>query len=128
MDADDSGTSKESRRRGDKESKETEVVDVTCSRLPLSPSPRSRCLLYPQPQAMEVVCVAPDGPPQFVWLENRRERIVALRGTGADRNVVVARAHRCGAIIIASPPNRAATCGSSAGSRTGAGSCMAIFA
>ena len=40
----------------------------------------SRCLLYPAPQALEVVCVAPDGPPQFVWLENRRERIVHFAG------------------------------------------------
>jgi protein ImuB len=32
-------------------------------------------LLHPQPQPLEVVCVAPDGPPRFVWLENRRERI-----------------------------------------------------
>jgi protein ImuB len=32
-------------------------------------------LLYPDPQPIEVICVAPDGPPQFVWLEARRERI-----------------------------------------------------
>jgi protein ImuB len=32
--------------------------------------------LHPQLQPLEVVCVALDGPPQFVWLERRRERIV----------------------------------------------------
>jgi hypothetical protein len=37
-------------------------------------------LLHPAPQALEVVCVAPDGPPQFVWLENRRQRIVHHAG------------------------------------------------
>jgi protein ImuB len=33
-------------------------------------------LLYPEPRLVEVICVAPDGPPQFIWLSNRRERIV----------------------------------------------------
>jgi protein ImuB len=37
-------------------------------------------LLYPAPQTLEVVCVAPDGPPQFVWVGNRRERIVHFSG------------------------------------------------
>jgi protein ImuB len=37
-------------------------------------------LLYSAPQALEVVCVAPDGPPQFVWFENRRERILHFAG------------------------------------------------
>ena len=37
-------------------------------------------LLHPAPQPLEVVCIAPDGPPQFVWLENRRERIVHCAG------------------------------------------------
>jgi protein ImuB len=37
-------------------------------------------LLYPEPEALEVVCVAPDGPPQFVWLASRRERIVHCAG------------------------------------------------
>jgi protein ImuB len=41
----------------------------------LPPSVRP-LLLHPRPQAIEVVSVAPDGPPQFVWLENRREQIV----------------------------------------------------
>jgi len=36
--------------------------------------------LYPVPQPVEVVCIAPDGPPQFVWLEQRREPIVACAG------------------------------------------------
>ena len=37
-------------------------------------------LLYPQPRPIEVVCVAPDGPPQLVWLDRRRERIVHHAG------------------------------------------------
>jgi hypothetical protein len=37
-------------------------------------------LLHPTPQALEVVCVAPDGPPQFVWLGARRQRIVHHAG------------------------------------------------
>ncbi len=49
-------------------------------RLPPSTLP---LLLHPRPQPLEVVCIAPDGPPQFVWLENRRERIV--RCTGPER-------------------------------------------
>jgi protein ImuB len=32
-------------------------------------------LFYPDPQPIEVLSVAPDGPPQFVWLDARRERI-----------------------------------------------------
>ncbi|HEY3394954.1 MAG TPA: DNA polymerase Y family protein [Lacipirellulaceae bacterium] len=48
--------------------------------LPLSPSPPLPILLHSAPQALEVVCVAPDGPPQFVWLENRRQRIVHHAG------------------------------------------------
>jgi protein ImuB len=40
-------------------------------------------LLHAQPQPIEVVCVAPNGPPQFVWLDGRRERIVAC--VGAER-------------------------------------------
>jgi protein ImuB len=32
-------------------------------------------LFYPEPRLVEVICVAPDGPPQFVWLDDRRERI-----------------------------------------------------
>jgi len=37
-------------------------------------------LLYPEPVPIEVICVAPDGPPRLVWLEGRRERIVAHWG------------------------------------------------
>jgi protein ImuB len=37
-------------------------------------------LLYPDPQPIEVLSVAPDGPPQFVWLDARRERITAHWG------------------------------------------------
>ena len=59
-------------------------------------------LLYPAPQALEVVCVAPDGPPQFVWLENRRERIVHLRGRSGSKRCGGA-GLRCGAITTASP-------------------------
>jgi protein ImuB len=44
--------------------------------LPLSPSPCFPLLLHDRPHNIEVVSVAPDGPPQFVWLERRRERIV----------------------------------------------------
>ncbi len=43
------------------------------------PSPRP-LTLYPEPQAMEVVCVVPDGPPQFVWVGKHRERIVNCVG------------------------------------------------
>jgi protein ImuB len=37
-------------------------------------------LLYPDPQLIEVTAVAPDGPPQFVWVAGRRERIAAHWG------------------------------------------------
>jgi len=37
-------------------------------------------LLYPDPQPIEVLSVAPAGPPQFVWLAGRRERITAHWG------------------------------------------------
>ena len=37
-------------------------------------------LLQCEPQPLEVVCVAPDGPPQFVWLEGRRQRITHCAG------------------------------------------------
>jgi protein ImuB len=48
--------------------------------LPLSLSPCLPLLLHSEPQALEVVCVAPDGPPQFVWLDARRQRIVHHAG------------------------------------------------
>jgi protein ImuB len=50
------------------------------SPLPISPSSTLPLLLHPTPQALEVVCVAPDGPPQFVWLDARRQRIVHHAG------------------------------------------------
>ncbi|MGD9634306.1 MAG: DNA polymerase Y family protein [Pirellulales bacterium] len=34
-------------------------------------------LLYPEPQGVEVTALVPDGPPQFVWVGGRRERITA---------------------------------------------------
>ncbi len=37
-------------------------------------------VLYPTPRAMEVVCVSPDGTPQFVWEGNHREQIVSCVG------------------------------------------------
>jgi protein ImuB len=49
------------------------------SRLSTLDSPRP-LLLYPQPRPIEVVCVAPDGPPQLVWLDRRREGIVYHAG------------------------------------------------
>jgi protein ImuB len=42
-------------------------------RLPPSIRP---LVLHPRPAAIEVTCVTPDGPPQFVWLGHRRERVV----------------------------------------------------
>jgi protein ImuB len=51
--------------------------------LPVSPSPcfpTRPLLLYPAPQPLDVVYVAPDGPPQFVWFEKRREAIVGCVG------------------------------------------------
>lgn len=45
----------------------------------LPPPPRP-VLLYPTPQAMKVVCIAPDGPPQAVWLGKRRDSIVSCVG------------------------------------------------
>jgi len=33
-------------------------------------------LLYPEPRSIEVTCVVPNGPPQLVWFEKQRERIV----------------------------------------------------
>jgi protein ImuB len=48
--------------------------------LPLSPSPCLPLLLHERPHGIEVVSIAPDGPPQFVWREGRRERIVHHAG------------------------------------------------
>jgi protein ImuB len=72
----------ETRRQRDKEAqrahanKESPCLPVSLS-LCLSPRP---LLLYPAPQVVEVMCVAPDGPPQFVWLEGRREAIAVCMG------------------------------------------------
>jgi protein ImuB len=43
-------------------------------------SPARPLLLYPEPQAIEVTSVAPEGPPQFVWTAGQRERIAAHWG------------------------------------------------
>jgi protein ImuB len=40
-------------------------------------------LLYPEPRPLDVICVSPDGPPQGVWLDGRRERIA--RHAGPER-------------------------------------------
>lgn len=37
-------------------------------------------MLYPEPQPLDVVCVAPDGPPQFVWRQAWRERVAEQWG------------------------------------------------
>ncbi len=73
------GLDKETRRRGGKEKKRK--VKSPCFPVSLSPCLPSRpLLLHPVPQALEVGCIAPNGPPQFVWLENRRQRIVHHAG------------------------------------------------
>jgi protein ImuB len=53
-----------------------------CLPVSLSPglAPARPLLLYPDLQLIEVTAIAPDGPPQFVWIEGRRERIVEHRG------------------------------------------------
>jgi protein ImuB len=70
---------KETRRGGDKERKRRSRSPC----LPLSPSPcplPRPLLLHRKPQVLEVVCIAPDGPPQFVWLRNRRQQITHFTG------------------------------------------------
>jgi protein ImuB len=47
---------------------------------PWVPQPTIPLTLYPQPEPAKVVCVAPDGPPQFVWMNHRREPIVDCVG------------------------------------------------
>jgi len=66
---------RESRAR--KSSARTPALDSRLSTLDSAPRP---LLLYPEPRAIDVVCVAPDGPPQLVWLEGRRERIAGHAG------------------------------------------------
>jgi protein ImuB len=51
--------------------------DQSPSRNPQSAIP---LMLHPNPEATEVVSVAPDGPPQFVWMGGHRERIVGCVG------------------------------------------------
>jgi protein ImuB len=50
------------------------------ARLSFSPAPSLPLWLYPQPRPIEVVCIAPDGPPQFVWFNHCRERIIHHAG------------------------------------------------
>jgi protein ImuB len=70
---------KETRRQGDK-GKQWKS-NSPCPPLSLSPCLPPRPLtLHPNPEAMEVVSVAPDGPPQFVWMGRHRERIVGCVG------------------------------------------------
>jgi protein ImuB len=59
-------------RRGKAEGGRGKLTSHSTFRLPpfsrsslLAPRP---LLLYPEPQPLEVMCVAPDGPPQCVWL------------------------------------------------------------
>lgn len=37
-------------------------------------------MLYPAPEVTEVVCVSPDGPPEFVWVGRHRERVAGCVG------------------------------------------------
>jgi protein ImuB len=46
---------------------------------PVCPGARP-LVLCSKPQTIDVGCVAPNGPPQFVWLEKRRERIIQSVG------------------------------------------------
>jgi len=44
---------------------------------PFRPPPSARpLLLHPQPHPIKVLSVVPDGPPQCIWLNNRREQII----------------------------------------------------
>src|SRR4051812_10731785 len=51
--------------------------DESATRNPQSAIPLA---LYPNPQRAEVMCVSPDGPPQFIWMKKHRERIVSCVG------------------------------------------------
>jgi protein ImuB len=73
---------RETRRQGDKEARRARI-NKKSPPLPISPSPcfsPRPLLLYPQPPPLDVVCVAPDGPPQVVWFEERREAVVECVG------------------------------------------------
>jgi protein ImuB len=61
------------RQRGKKPAALPGEQDAGCS----APCP---LLLYPQPHETQVICVAPDGLPQVITLEHRRERIVEYWG------------------------------------------------
>jgi protein ImuB len=63
----------EKERRGEREKKKRSR-SLSC--LSLSPSPCLPLLLHSEPHPIKVVSVAPDGPPQCIWLQNRREPIV----------------------------------------------------
>jgi protein ImuB len=70
---------RERSKQGDKE--KSWKSNARC--LPFSLSsclPPRPLLLYPAPQPREVVCIAPDGPPQFVWVGKHREQIVGCLG------------------------------------------------
>jgi protein ImuB len=70
---------KKTGRQGDEEKSRK----LKSPHLPLSPSPllAPRPLtLYSAPAATDVVCIAPDGPPQFIWMKKHRERIVSCVG------------------------------------------------
>jgi protein ImuB len=59
-------------------------VNISARHMPTPPRsegmPPRPLMLYAEPQAMEVMYAAPDGPPQFVWMDERRERIVSCVG------------------------------------------------
>jgi protein ImuB len=69
------GKDKQRGRQGDKEKKKKRPANEAPCLAPARP-----LLLHPEPQAIEVTAVVPDGPPQFVWLDSRRERITAHWG------------------------------------------------
>jgi len=70
---------KETRGQGDKG--KSRRSHSPCLPFSLSPCLPPRPLtLHPKPEATEVVSVAPDGPPQFVWMGRHRERIVGCVG------------------------------------------------
>jgi protein ImuB len=69
---------KRDKKQGRQGGKETHRRQSSpCLPVSLSPclSPPRPLLLYPDPQPIEVLSVAPDGPPQFIWLNGRRERV-----------------------------------------------------
>jgi protein ImuB len=62
---------REAKRKGGKES---------IRRPHSSGSPPRPLLLYAEPQMGDVTYVEPDGPPQFLWMNHHRERIVSFVG------------------------------------------------